>query len=117
MIPLPRVTPTEDNNYILLDDYAIAGVVVPQFYKTNGANIPRVLWIIVPPFKPVYLPAVIVHDYLCDKEEYQWADALFEEILFSIEKSFKTKMMVWAVKFYHRVRYGVKTDTKEVNHV
>jgi len=107
-VPLPHVMPTGDNNYVLLETYEVAGTVIPQFYKTNGANIPRLFWWIIPPFTPLYLPAVIVHDYWCDKEEYAKADALFEEILFAIEKSIRTRLMVLAVRAYHRFRYGVK---------
>ena len=108
MLALPRVVPTSDNNYVLLSDYEVEGVVVPKAYRTNGANIPRMFWILVPPFKPKYLPAVIVHDYLCDLEKYKKADDTFEKILFKIEKSWKTKMMVWTVRAYHKLKYKVR---------
>ena len=78
------------------------GVKVPQGYKTNGADIPRVLWSVVPPFKPKYLPAIIVHDYLCDQDRYRLADILFERLLLRIEDSFITRAMIYAVKLYHR---------------
>lgn len=107
-VALPRISPTQDNKYVLLDDYKILDVTVPKFYKTNGADIPRILWVIIPPFKPKYLPAVIAHDYLCDLEKYKKADDTFEKILFEIEKSWKTKMMVWAVRAYHKLKYKVK---------
>lgn len=107
-VVLPRISPTQDNRYVLLDDYKILNVTVPKFYKTNGANIPRVFWFIIPPFKPKYLPAVIVHDYLCDEEQYGRADEMFSKILHNIEKSWKTKTMIWAVKAYHRIKYGDK---------
>ena len=107
-VALPRISPTQDNKYVLLDDYKILNVTVPKYYKTNGANIPRVFWFIIPPFKPKYLPAVIVHDYLCDKEEYTRADEMFTSILHNIEKSWKTTTMIWAVKAYHKIKYGDK---------
>ena len=97
--------PTADNRFIVHRDYRYKDVVVPKGYKTNGANIPRMFWSIVPPFKPKYLPAIVVHDYLCDLEEYKKADDLFEELLFSIEKSLITRMMVWSVRSYHRIKY------------
>ena len=100
-----KITPTKDNRFVLLEDFYIRGFVVPQGYKTNGANIPRFLWSIVPPFKPKFLPAVVVHDYLTDKEQYKTADDTFEAVLYGIENSFTTRMMVRAVRLYHAIKY------------
>ncbi len=103
----PKLQATTENQFILLEDYAVKSVVIPKGYRTNGADVPRIFWAIIPPFKPKFLPAVIVHDYYCDKEEYVLADNLFREILLDIEKSFITKAMVYSVKMYHKVKYKV----------
>ncbi len=103
----PVTRGTLNNTLVLEKSYLVKNVVVPKGYESNGANIPRIFWFIVPPFKPKYQPAYIVHDYLCDREKYIVADKLFEEVLLEIEKSFKTKAMVFAVKLYHKLRYGV----------
>jgi len=106
---VPILKPTKDNRFIVVGPYRINNnIVVPAGYKTNGANIPRIFWWLIPPFKPKYLPAVIAHDYLCDLEQYKLADKVFEGLLFSIEKSLKTKLMVFAVKIYHFAKYGTK---------
>lgn len=102
------VKPMIDNKYQIAQDIIYRDIVVPKGYETNGANVPRIFWFIIPPFKPKYLPAVIVHDYLCDLEKYELADMYFEEILYSIEASIKTKIMVISVKIYHRLRYGTR---------
>ena len=105
----PIFYPTRDNKVVLAKDFEVKKLfVIPAGYKSNGANIPRLFWWLIPPFKPKYLPAVIVHDYLCDLEEYAVADMLFEELLLDIEDSFKTRLMIRAVKLYHRFKYGVK---------
>jgi len=96
------ISPTGDK-YRVEKDFIYKDVLVPKGYITNGANIPRVFWCFIPPFKPRYLKAVVLHDWLCDKEEYKKADELFEEVLFKLEISFKTKVMVWAVKAYHKI--------------
>ena len=101
------VTPTTDNKYLIQQKIIYKDITIPKGYKTNGANVPRLFWSIIPPFKPKYLPAVIVHDYLCDAEEYVKADKYFKEILLSIENSFITKNMVKAVSIYHKIRYRV----------
>jgi len=100
------VTPT-DIGYKLLSNYMFDSVIIPAGYETNGADIPRILWSIIPPFKPKYLPAIVVHDYLCSQQKYKYADDCFEKMLLSIERSLYTKSMVAAVRLYHRVRYQI----------
>lgn len=102
----PKLEPTADNGFILLEDYAVKSVVIPKGYKTNGADVPRLFWVFIPPFKPKFLPAVIAHDYYCSKKEYSKADELFESILLEIEKSFITKAMVQSVKLYTKYIRG-----------
>ena len=103
-----KVSPTMDGHLILLDDFKIDGLVIEKGYETNGANIPRILWSIIPPLKVQNLPAVVVHDWLCDKERYVEADAMFHKLLekFKIEP-FRNEM-VFAVKLYHKIKYRVK---------
>lgn len=96
----PLVRGTNQNTLILAQDYHYDIFCVPEGYETNGSDIPRLFWSWSPPFKPKYLPAVIIHDYLCDEKLYNLADDTFEEILMQIENSFKTRMMIRAVKLY-----------------
>jgi len=100
----PTFRPTPDNKIILLEDYVVDDTLtIPKGYISNGANIPRCFWSIIPPFKPKYIPAVIVH-----VEEYSKADYYFETILFIIDKCTETKAMVKSVKAYHRLKYNIK---------
>jgi len=103
----PVLKPTQNNKFILMEEYKYHGCIVPAGYQTNGADVPRLFWFIVPPFKPKFLPAVMLHDYFCDIEEYELADFLFKKALFEIEKSITTKIMVKSVKIYHKLKYGV----------
>ena len=98
------LSPTVNNRFIVEKDFIYKDVLVPKGYPTNGANIPRLFWCLIPPFKPKYLPAVVLHDFLCDKEEYKKADEVFEEVLFEIEKSLETWVMSKAVKIYHKLK-------------
>ena len=101
--------PVEDGNVMLIKPFRYYNILVPAGYVTNGANIPRIFWSIVPPFSPRLLPAVVVHDYLCDKEAYALADKAFERLLRDLEVAvWQRVVMVCAVKWYHRIRYGVK---------
>jgi len=102
------VQPLKGDKYKLLVDLKYKDVVVPKGYETNGANIPRLFWAIYPPNKSDFLPAVIIHDYLCDKEEYKKADDLFEECLRELEvKSFDIDVLVKSVRMYHKIKYKI----------
>jgi len=98
--------PNINNLFTVMKEVRYKDIVVPNGYKTNGANIPRIFWLIVPPFKPKYLPAVIFHDYLCGLGDYALADKIFEELLLNIENSIVTRYMICAVKIYHKFKYN-----------
>jgi hypothetical protein len=106
-ISYPILKPTYLNKFVLNEDYEIEGIVIKKGYETNGADIPRFFWWFVPPFKPKYLPAIIVHDYCFEKKEYKKGNFLFEKILLNIENSFTTKAMIKTVKTYTKLKYGV----------
>lgn len=38
--------------------------IVPAFFESDGASVPRILWPIYPPFGEAYEPATWLHDYL-----------------------------------------------------
>lgn len=48
-------------NSLLLDQV----ITVPAGYDTDFASVPRLFWRILPPHGP-YVPAAVVHDWLCD---------------------------------------------------
>lgn len=111
----PILKPLDKHLYEVVRRYTVdlnccGRVVVPSGYKTNGADIPRLLWRLFPPNSPEYMPAVVVHDYLCDiadeatnkderKRAFLEADLAFREIL---ERLGLPKWKVWA--FYRAVR-------------
>jgi hypothetical protein len=104
-----KLQPLSNHKFKLLEDVKYEDVVIPKGYKTNGADIPRIFWSIYPPNRSDYLPAVVVHDYLCDKGEYKKADDLFEKSLKELGvKRFDRFVLVGAVRLYHRIKYKVK---------
>jgi len=109
MINYPLVYPTKDNKFKLAMPYEYKDIVVPAGYITNGANIPRIFWQLIPPFKPKYLPAVIIHDYLTEDKQlkhntFKYANDTFEEVILGIENSIFTRSMIRAVKFYRLIK-------------
>jgi len=99
------VQPLHDSKYKIKKEIHYKDIVVPIGYRTNGADIPRWVWSYIPPNWSDSLPAVIVHDYMCDRaetrEEYEKADLYLKEILeiLKVKKS-KAKMMSGAVSLY-----------------
>jgi hypothetical protein len=103
------VQPLKGDKYLLLEELHYKDVVVPKGYKTNGADIPRIFWSIYPPNRSDFLPAVIIHDYLCDKGEYKKGDDYFESCLIELGvKEFDRTVLVRGVRLYHRVKYKIK---------
>jgi len=60
-------------------------ITVPEGFETDGASIPRLLWILWPPFGGDYDQAAVLHDYLYRTAfkcmERVVADAIFIEAM------------------------------------
>ena len=131
----PIIKPYDRDRFEVVETYVYGDVIIPVGFKTNGANIPRLFWSFIPPNKPEYLSAVIVHDYLCDvagntildkrlirklKNKYgnnvdifKVADDLLYEIMQKLgcSKS-KCKIFYLSVRLYHKIRYGNRKKIK-----
>jgi len=104
-----QMSPLTKDRYVLLSDFKYKDIIIPKGYRTNGADIPRIFWSIWPPNRSNYMPAVIIHDYLCDKEEYNKADKYFLEVLIKLKiPKITTLVFYYSVKCYHMIRYGTK---------
>ena len=121
MIDKPILVPISEYKFKLVKDYSVKlttgeTVLVYSGYETNGADIPRFLWRLYPPFSPEYMPAVVIHDYLCDladektdkkerKQAFLFADKAFKDILQQLEIS-KIKVFLFynAVRLHHTLK-------------
>lgn len=100
------VQPLKGRKYKIVEPIQYKDVIVPSGYMTNGADIPRVFWWLYEPNCSDFLPAVILHDYLCDKEEYKKADRYFAEALELLEvRAIDRFLLINAVKLYHKIKY------------
>jgi len=99
------VQPLVGHKYKVLKPITYKEVTVPRGYRTNGADIPRIFWGYIPPYWSDAMPAVIMHDYMCDmaikKSGYIHADDYFAEILRALNvEERKRELMIDAVVFY-----------------
>ena len=96
-----KITP-KHKKYELLEEFEYKGVKVPKGFTTDGATMKlKILHIFMNKFDPRIIEACVIHDYLCEKEQYTLADKYFEELL---PKIWQTKYMVMAVKFWHKIK-------------
>ena len=89
------------NGWKTVKDIEYKDLFITKGFYTNGANIPKILWSLIPPNDPMSFPAVVVHDYLCDMQQYEKADNYLEEILvYSKVHKWKRISIVGGVRFY-----------------
>ena len=106
-IKRPVLKPYSKDRFELVEDYHYSNVIVSKGYKTNGANVPRILWSIFPPNSPEYLSAAVVHDYLCDKSSYKLADETLKEMMSELGVAkWKIYCFYYACRAWHKLRYG-----------
>ncbi len=84
-------------------------VTVPDGFLTDLASVPRLFWIVVPPFSPDYAAAAVLHDYLCEWNGEMFskivADAVFYEALKVLGvPTWRAILMYAAVRAWHITR-------------
>ena len=97
-----KVHPVSDG-WITLEPIIYRDIYIPQGFFFNGGDIPRILWTLIPPNDPMIQPAVVVHDFLCNKKQYIKADNYYEEIAIQTKvKKWKRKATVGGIRFFTR---------------
>lgn len=96
------LTPSK-NGYLVDGGFQYKDVEVPHNFFTDGITVKkiRLVYLFINKFDPRVMEAVVIHDYLCEQEEYEKADRYFEEMLPNI---WQKPFMVKAVKKYHDIR-------------
>jgi len=104
----PKLLPQYNGTFMLLEQYNIKGYTVPYGFVTDGLTLKtRLLRLVVDKYQPKFAPFFVLHDYLCSIDKYKEADEVGEQVLFSIENSLRTKLMMWFIRAYHKVKYNV----------
>jgi len=104
----PVVQATSSNTFLLDKAYQVKNITIPKGFESDGLTLKtRILRLVVSKYSPKLMPFFFIHDYLCYKEKYKLADDLGSEVLFEIEKSWRTKAMIFLIRKYHKTKYGV----------
>ena len=86
--------------YRLIRPITYKDVTVPIGYETDGISYKfRFFGIFLNKFDPLYIKAVIVHDYLTDLGQWDKANRYFEELL---PNTTTAKAMLIGVKIYYK---------------
>jgi hypothetical protein len=81
---------------------------VPAGTETDGASIPRVLWVTHPPFTGKYRAAAVVHDYYCQTKSRGWkaTHEVFYHAMRAAGVEDKTAKVMYAAVYYFGPRWG-----------
>jgi len=71
---LTKISPLPNHVYRINKEIRINNYIIPEGYITNGADIPRLFRFYISPNESEILPAVILHDYLCDTAKLYFAE-------------------------------------------
>jgi hypothetical protein len=104
----PKVIGTSDNKFVLVGPYQVKNIRIPSGYESDGLSLRfRPFRLIISRYSPKFMPFFFIHDYLCSIERFSLANEIGEEVLFKIERSFRTRAMMFLIKKYHRIKHGV----------
>ena len=100
--------PLKNNKIKVKKEIKYKDIIIPENFVSDGASIPYIAKLFnITRYRMDYLPCAIIHDYLCDKEEYKKADECFHNCLkeLKVGKISRT-LMYYAVRVYHKLKYG-----------
>jgi hypothetical protein len=87
---------------------------VPAGAVTDGASIPRVLWLSYPPFTGQYRSAAVIHDYFCDQKSKSWRET--HEVFYNATRAAGVKediaKAMYAAVYYFGPRWGAGSPTR-----
>jgi len=100
------LTPSGFKTYKLIESFTQIinkkRITVPKGYKTDLASVPRLLWVIIPPFGR-YSQAAVIHDYLYANSGYskKECDLIFYKLMIKYGTyKWKAKLMYLAVSLF-----------------
>jgi hypothetical protein len=87
---------------------------VPAGTVTDGASIPRVLWVSYPPFTGQYRAAAVIHDYYCQTKTRSWRDTheVFYNAMRTAAVADRTAKAMYGAVYHFGPRWGIGTAAR-----
>lgn len=87
---------------------------VPAGIATDGASIPRVLWVTHPPFTGKYRLASVIHDYYCQTQSRPWRDThrVFYDAMLTGGVDDQTAKVMYGAVYSFGPRWGHGADRR-----
>ena len=87
---------------------------MPAGAKTDGASIPRILWLTYPPFTGKYRQAAVVHDYYCQLRSRTWKDThkVFYDAMRTSGVPEKTAKIMYGAVYGFGPRWGTRSEQR-----
>lgn len=87
---------------------------VPAGTKTDGASIPRFLWVTYPPFTGKYRLAAVVHDHYCQLRSRGWKDThrVFYDAMRTSGVPEKTAKVMYGAVYGFGPRWGTRSEQR-----
>jgi hypothetical protein len=87
---------------------------VPAGAETDGASVPRILWLTHPPFTGKYRLASIIHDYYCQVRSRKWQDThrVFYDAMRTAGVSENTAKAMYGAVYNFGPRWGIGVQAR-----
>jgi len=96
------LTPAGFKTWELVEDFTesttYGTITVPKGKITDLASVPRILWVLLPPFGR-YSQAAVIHDHLCGTDHPNKHEIFYEVMIKYKTWKWKAKIMYLAVKY------------------
>ena len=100
--------PLQDDKILLIEPVKYKDIIIPPGFISDGASVPYIArFFNIRRYRMDYLPCAVIHDYLCDLEEYRKADEYFCSCFRELGiNKLTSKIMYKAVRLHHKLKYG-----------
>ena len=110
-----NLRPLRNHKFMVLKDIYYKDLIIEKGFRSDGGSVPRIFWSLFPPNETTMLPLYIVHDYLCDLEQYDKADKYLLQLGKELSiKKIKLYTVYFSVRLYHLVRYKIFKKNKKI---
>ena len=113
--PLPKENlwiTTKSFRYYIYAEWSWPFIDIPEWYKFNGASVPRILWMFSPPAEPTTINSAALHDFLTETNQFWYFfthKIFYDSLLISWNSYFKSIIFfigvcIWGFVSYYKLK-------------